>query len=99
MATPFTIAKAWKLPECTSTNEWIKMWDIYIYTHRYIIFHCVCVYIYIYTQRERNIKQVYKKWNNVTCHNMYRPRDYHTEWSKSGRERQIYGITYIWSLK
>ena len=27
-------------------------------------------------------------------------RDYHTEWSKSERERQIpYDITYIWSLK
>ena len=28
------------------------------------------------------------------------PRDYHTKWSKSGRERQIqYDITYIWNLK
>ena len=28
------------------------------------------------------------------------PRDYHTKWSKSERERQIpYGITYMWNLK
>ena len=28
------------------------------------------------------------------------PRDYHTKWCKSGRERQIpYGITYMWNLK
>ena len=27
------------------------------------------------------------------------PRDYHTKWSKSGRERQIsYDITYMWNL-
>ena len=27
------------------------------------------------------------------------PRDYHTKGSKSGRERQIYDITYMWNLK
>ena len=28
------------------------------------------------------------------------PRDYHTKWSKSERERQIpYAITYTWNLK
>jgi len=27
------------------------------------------------------------------------PRDYHTEWSKSDRERQIYNKTYVWNLK
>ena len=28
------------------------------------------------------------------------PRDYHTKWSKSDRERQIsYGIIYMWNLK
>ena len=26
-------------------------------------------------------------------------RDYHTKWNKSERERQICGITYMWSLK
>ena len=28
------------------------------------------------------------------------PRDYHTKWDKSKRERQIpYSITYMWNLK
>ena len=28
------------------------------------------------------------------------PRDYHTKWSKSDRERQIlYDITYMWNIK
>ena len=27
-----TIAKAWKQPKCPLTDEWIKMWYIYIYT-------------------------------------------------------------------
>ena len=31
---------------------------------------------------------------------MDRPRDYHTKWSKSDRERPIlYEITYMWNLK
>ena len=41
-----------------------------------------------------------KEWNNVTCSNMDGPRDYHTKWSKSERERKIpYDITYMWNLK
>ena len=41
-----------------------------------------------------------KEWNNASCSNMDGPRDYHTQWSKSDRERQIlYGITYMWNLK
>ena len=30
-----------------------------------------------------------KEWNNATCSNMDGPRDDHTRWSKSDRERQI----------
>ena len=38
--------------------------------------------------------------NNAICSNMDGPRDYHTEQSKSDRERQIpYDITYMWNLK
>ena len=33
---------------------------------------------------------VIKRWNNDICSNMDGPRDYHTNWSKSDRERQIY---------
>ena len=40
IAVLFTIAKAWKQPKCPSTDEWIKMWSIYIYiyifTHTHI---------------------------------------------------------------
>ena len=31
--TLFAIAKTWKQPKCSSTEEWIKMW--YIYTMEY----------------------------------------------------------------
>ena len=33
------------------------------------------------------------------CNNMDGPRDCHTEWSKSDRERQISYIAYMWNLK
>ena len=40
------------------------------------------------------------KKNNAICSNMDGPRHYHTNWSKSERERQIlYDITYMWDLK
>ena len=30
IAAPFTIARTWKQPKCSSTDEWIKeMWHIY----------------------------------------------------------------------
>ena len=41
-----------------------------------------------------------KEQNNAICSNMDGPRDDHTEWSKSDRERQIsYDIAYMWNLK
>ena len=41
-----------------------------------------------------------KEWNHTICSNMNGPRDYHTKWSKSDRERQIsYDIIYMWDLK
>ena len=41
-----------------------------------------------------------KERNNDICSNMDGPRDCHTEWRKSDRERQIsYDITYMWNLK
>ena len=41
-----------------------------------------------------------KEWNNAICSNMDGPRDCHTEWSNSDRERQIsYDIAYMWNLK
>ena len=41
-----------------------------------------------------------KEWNTAICSNMDGPRDDHTKWSKSDRERQIpYDITYMWNPK
>ena len=40
-----------------------------------------------------------KEWNNAIWSNMDGPRDDHTKWSKSERERQIYDTTYMWTLK
>ena len=53
---------------------------------------------YIYTMEYYLVKK--KEWNIAICSNMNWPRDYHTEWSKPDRERQIlYDITYMWNLK
>ena len=41
--------------------------------------------LYIYTGILLSHK---KEWNNAICGNMDEPRDYHTKWSKSKRERQ-----------
>ena len=41
-----------------------------------------------------------KEWNSAICSNMDGPRDYHTKWSKSERERRIlYHIPYMWNIK
>ena len=46
------------------------------------------------------ITQPEKEWNNAICNNMDGPRNYHTKWSKSERERQILYINaYIWNLE
>ena len=79
IAALFTIAKTWKHPKCTSTDEWKE--DV----------------VHIYNGILLSHK---KEWNNTICSNMDGPRDYHTKWSKSDRERQIlYDITYMWNLK
>ena len=33
--TLFTISRPWKQPKCPSTDEWIKMWYVYIHTREY----------------------------------------------------------------
>ena len=51
----------------------------------------------VYTYSE--ILLIHKKErNNAICSNMDESRDYHTKWSKSDRERQLY-ITCMWNLK
>ena len=57
-------------------------------------------YIYVIYTYNGILLSHKKEWNNVICSNMDGPRDYHTKWSKSDRERQIsYNITYMWNLK
>ena len=54
--------------------------------------------LYIYTMKYYSA--IKKEWNVAICSNMDRPRDCHTKWSKSDRERQIScDITYMWNLK
>ena len=59
------------------------MWCVYVYIYTHIY---VYIYIYIYMECYSAIK---KEWNNAVCSNIDIPRDYHTKWSKSERERQI----------
>ena len=53
--------------------------------------------VHIYNKILLNHK---KEHNCVICRDVGEPRDYHTEWSKSEREKQISCINpYIWNLK
>ena len=46
------------------------------------------------------ILAIKKEWNNAICSNMDGPRDYHTKWSRSDRERQILcNRIYMWNIK
>ena len=38
-----------------------------------------------------------KKQSIAMCSNVEEPRDYHTKWRKSKKDK--YGITYTWNLK
>ena len=49
--------------------------------------------IYLYSE----IWLHHGKWNIALCSNMEEPREYHTKWSKSKKDK--YGITYMWNLK
>ena len=47
-----------------------------------------------------------KEWNDAICSNMGGPRDCHTEWSKSEKDKyhmifveSAYTSTYMWNLK
>ena len=45
-------------------------------------------YIYMYTHTHTGILLSHKKeWNNAICSNMDGPRDYHTKWSKSEKDK------------
>ena len=57
------------------------------------------VYLYVYISKNGILLRHKKEWNNAICSNIAWPRDYHTKWRKSDRERQIYDIAYMWKLK
>ena len=73
--------------------------------------HCSTVYnsqeMSINRRMDKDVVQVYngillsykKERRNAICHNMDRPGDYHTEWSKSNREEILYDIPYMWNQK
>ena len=84
IAALFTIARSWKQPKCSLTDEWIKMWY-------------VCMYVYTHSGIVLSHK---KGWNLAICDNIDGPIWYYAKWSKSDRERQIlYDFTYMWTLK
>ena len=53
----------------------------------------------MHTHTHKGILLRPKKRNNAICGNIDGLRGYHSKWSNSGRERQIYGITYMWDIK
>ena len=54
----------------------------------------------IYTVNIMEYYSAYKEWNNAIFSNIDGPREHHTKWNKSERERQIsYDIIYMWNLK
>ena len=57
-------------------------------------------YILVYLYNEVLLSHTKKEWNNSICSYSDGPRDYHTKWSKSERERQTpYDTTSVWNLK
>ena len=51
---------------------------------------------YIYTMEYYSALK--KEWNNAICSNMNGARDYHSEWSKSKKNKYHMNITYMWNL-
>ena len=51
----------------------------------------ICMYIYIYNGILLSHK---KEWNNAICSNMDGPKDYHTKWSKTEKDK-YYMISLI----
>ena len=78
----FTIAKIWKWPQCSSTDEWIKqLWlTTHSDTHRGLLFSL---------KREQNL---------AICDNMDGSWRNQAKWNETNRERQIpCAATYTWN--
>ena len=52
---------------------------------------------YLYTTEYYSA--IKKEWNNAICSNVDGPRDYHTKWRKTEKDKIPYDITYVWNLK
>ena len=52
------------------------MWHTHIHTHTHT-----------HTHKMEYYSAIKKEWNNVICSNMDGPRDYHTKWSKSDKDK------------
>ena len=55
--------------------------------------------MYTHTHTHNGILAIKKEWNDAICSNLDEPRDYHTKWRKSDRERQISYHLCVESLK
>jgi len=49
--------------------------------------------------QKKKKKEQQQQQNNAICSNMDGPRNYHTEWSESGTERQIWYCIYVEFIK
>ena len=82
IAALFTTAKTWKQPKCPLT--WMDKEDV-VYVS---VWMCVCVFHCVYLCIHNEIVLSHKKeWNNTICSNMDGPRDFHTKWSKSEKDK------------
>ena len=62
------------------------------------VYMYVCMYMYVYTYvyiYNGVLLSQEKEWNIAICRNMDGPRNYHTKWGKSDRERQIIYHFYV----
>ena len=68
---------------------------IYDYGVHFLSDMCTHTHTYIY------IMEYYSAIKNIaTCCNVDRPRDYHTKWNKSDRDRHLsFDIVYRWNLR
>ena len=84
-ASLFTITRTWKQTKCPLTEEWIKKIQ--------------CIHPHTHTHTHTGILLSHKQERNwVVCSDVDGPRVCHTEWCKSGREKQILHINaYIWN--
>ena len=58
----FTTVKVWKWPKCPSTEEWMKMWGVYIYIYIFVCIHTHTQWNLLSYKKERKFSICRKKW-------------------------------------